>query len=217
MTLATNISTGQSDHPGIHNEERTAINANTNALAVNTQRMGGVITPYDHNLIAWSFDPAASDRSAGVALTSGRAHVTLLYVPVATTITNIRMYVFTAGTSITAGQSFAAIYEADGDLLRASADQSTAFATTGDKVIPLSSPYVLAAPGYIKVIVWSVFSGTAPAFMRSSGSVAGAANNIGMADPLMRAAVANTGLTTTAPSTLGAQTASASIAWVGLS
>jgi hypothetical protein len=215
--LATNISTGQANHPGIHNDERTQINANTNAIAANTQRIGGVITPYDHGLIAWSFDPAASDRSAGVALTSGRAHVTLLDVPVPTTITNVRLYIFTAGTSLTAGQSFAAIYEADGDLLRASADQSTAFASTGEKVIPLSTPYVMSTPGYIKAIVWSVFSGTAPALMRSSGSVAGAANNVGMADPFFRTAVANTGLTTTAPSTIGTQTSSASIAWIGLS
>jgi hypothetical protein len=216
--LTTNISTGQSNHPGLHNEERTRINDNSHAIAVNTQRLGGVITPYDHNLIAWSFDPVAADRATGpLSLTSGTARVTLLYVPQAGTITNIHTYIQTAGTSLTAGQSFAALYEPDGDLLRTTADQSTAWASTGEKVMALSTPYVLASPGFLKVVMWSVFSGTAPGLVRCIGAPATGVLNFGTAAPLLRASNANTGLTTTAPSTLGTETASSAVVLVGLS
>jgi hypothetical protein len=216
MADLAHITKGQSDHPGIHNAERDRINENSHGLAANTQRLGGLIAPYDHNLIAWSFDPAASGATS-YNFASGTARVTLLYVPVATTITNIHTYIAQAGTSMTAGQSFAAIYEADGDLLRATADQSTAWASTGEKIMALSTPYVLATPGYIKVAMWSVFSGTAPGVMASNGAPAAAAMNVGMAAPLLRASVANTGLTTTAPSTLGTETSTIRLAWVGLS
>ena len=215
--LATNIATGQANHPGVHNEERTQINANTNAIAAMLQRSGGVITPKDQNLICWSFDPAASDRNNALGLTSGTARQTLVYVPVATTITNIHTFIQQAGTWLTAGQSFAALYEADGDLLRVTADQSTAWTTVGEKVMPLATPYNMPAPGLLKVVLWSVFTGTAPGTARSMGAQSSGAMNMALAPPLLRASTANTGLTTTAPATLGAETASGSLMLVALS
>jgi hypothetical protein len=216
-TLATNINTGQANHPSIHNAERTQINANTNEIAAQAERLGGVITPADHGLIAWSFDPAASDRAAAYNFTSGTARVVLIYVPQPATITNIHTYVQQAGTSMVSGQSFAALYEADDDLLRVTADQSSAWASTGEKIMPLASTYTLATPGYLKVVMWSVFSGTAVGLARSIGAVSSSLLNFGMAPPLLRSSTANTGLTTTAPATLGAQTAVGGIPLVGLS
>jgi hypothetical protein len=36
------------------------------------------------------------------------------------------------------------------------------------KVMALTTPYVMTAPGYVKVLMWSVFGGTAPATARDS-------------------------------------------------
>ena len=145
--LATNVATGQANHPAKHNEERTQINANTSEIAAQAERLGGVIAPQDQGLICWSFDPAASDRNNSRNFASGTTFVSLVYVPTPATITNIHTFIQQAGTGLTAGQSFAALYEADGDLLRVTADQSSAWASVGEKIMPLATPYNMTAPG----------------------------------------------------------------------
>ena len=80
----------------------------------------------------------------------------------------------------------------------------------------LTSPYVMAAAGYVKVLLWSVFGGTAPNLahavpMNSVMAVAG------QSSPNYRSATADTGLTTTAPASIGTQTASQWIPFVALS
>jgi hypothetical protein len=123
----------------------------------------------------------------------------------------------TAGTSLTAGQTFACLYSAAGALLAQTADQAAAWATTGEKVMPLSSPYNVPTPGLHLVMFWSVFSGTAPVVARAAGTASAQVANIGMSAAPYRSAIADTSLTTTAPATLGAQSTSGSVPLIALS
>jgi hypothetical protein len=175
----------------------------------------GSIGPADYGLIAWSVDPLSA--TSGSALTSGTGKTVLLYVPYATTITNILLEITTAGTSLTAGQSFAALYDVNGNLLRQTVDQSAAFASTGTKTMALATSYAMTAPGLVKVMIWSVFGGTAPQYARA-GSINASATLFGRTSAPYRTSTADTGLTTTAPSTMGAETASSLVVpLVGLS
>jgi hypothetical protein len=51
--------------------------------------------------------------------------------------------------------------------LAQTADLSTVFASSGEKVMALITPYVMAAAGYVKVLLWSVFGGTSPNLARA--------------------------------------------------
>jgi hypothetical protein len=94
----------------------------------------GNATPDTRNLIAWSYDPIMANSGTAYSFNSGMSRVTLLYVPYAATITNIHIYVATAGTSMTSGLSFAVLYDAAGTTqLGITADQSTAWASTGER------------------------------------------------------------------------------------
>jgi hypothetical protein len=171
----------------------------------------GIPSPNVNGLAAWSVDPAsASSSSANPA--AGTAQVAGIDVA-AGTVSSIWMYVAGAGSGLTTGQCFAAIYQG-GALLGATADQSTAWQSTGAKQMALTAPVTVAA-GEVQVIFWSNGT-TQPTFNRagSGGSV-----NLGVSGATARFGTANTGLTTAAPSTLGTvSTASTAIAWlIGLS
>lgn len=123
--------------------------------------------------------------------------------------------IHTAGTGLTAGQSFGAMYDASGNLLGVTTDRSAAFASTGEKVMPLVTPYVATGPMLVRVGVWSVGSGP-PQIARAGTTLAGTAN-FGMTSPLARSGSADSGLTTTAPNPLGTATQSSSILLFGVS
>lgn len=164
------------------------------------------ILPSDHGLIGWTCDPALLSQTT--VMTSGRLVGARIYVPVATTITNILLLISTAGSTLTAGQSFAGLYTDAGVLLSGSADQSTAFASTGTKTIALNTPQAVAT-GWYRAAAFSV--GTTPPTLRGSSS--SAVGNVGFATP--RFFLADTGLTTALPSPIGTQ-ASANSNWFGL-
>jgi hypothetical protein len=184
----------------------------TNARYNFIAQRNGAIGPADHGLLAWSFDPIFV--SSGAALTSGATRVTLLHLPRPATVTNIHAVVSGAGSGLTAGQSFAALYGVNNTLLGITADQSVAWTSTGEKVMPLTTPYVASSAGLMKVVLWSVGS-SPPSFVRELGNALTA--NFGMSAPPYRAATADTGLTTTAPDPLGTQTATVTMTLVGLS
>ena len=81
--------------------------------------------------------------------------------------------------------------------------------------MPLSGgPYPVSAGDYY-VGLW--YQGTTgPAIIRS-GTVSAVLTNAGLSAPNLDMASANTGVTTTAPATLGTQTASVFEWWVALS
>lgn len=171
----------------------------------------------DHGLLTWTCDPE-NVNSQTVLSTAGRFEFARLHLPAAQSVTNVLLYVGTAGSGLTAGQCFAALYTAAGVLVAQTADQASAWASTGTKTAALAGgPYQLPAGDY-NVGAW--FNGTTgPALGRSVGGGIGNAGflNVGLATPNLRCGTSNTGLTTTAPGTMAPQTASTNPWWFALS
>lgn len=170
--------------------------------------------PADHGLKAWSYDGAMV--SAGVTPSDGVLQLVRVHVPVASTVTNILLLVTIAGTSLTSGNNIAALYTAAGAKIDVTADQSTAWTTTGLKTMALSGGAYSAAAGDYYVAWWMNGSGTDPQF-GSRGTLESI--NAGLSAPNLRFATANTGLTNaaSAPLSLGSQTAANAAYWVALS
>jgi hypothetical protein len=130
------------------------------------------------------------------------------------------MYVSTAGSTLTSGDSFACLYDAAGNLLGTTSSQSSLWTSTGLKTMALTSTYAANAGDYY-VGAWSV--GTTPPVFAGFGGQFGAvgadiaAANMGLATPNLRSATSSTGRTTTAPNPFGAQTAIGKVIWAALS
>ena len=148
--------------------------------------------------------------------TAGRLEVVRLTLPVAASITNVLVYAQAGGTSLTSGQNFAVLYSSAGARIGVTADQTTAWGSSGLKTMALAGgPFAGAAADYY-VAFW--FNGTTgPAFVRKSVSSGANQLNAGFSAPNLLWASADTGLTTTSPATMGTQTAQALAWWVGLS
>jgi hypothetical protein len=176
---------------------------------------GPIWGPADQGLVAWTTDPAGSPgliTSAPLA-TAGTIYVMALKVPAATSVGHIVMDMTVAGSTLTSGQCFAALWQgAGGALIGQTADQSTAWAgSAGAVTMAISGGAQAVAAGIVYAGVW--FNGTTgPTFMRSAST---SLVNVGPpANP--RWATADTGKTTTAPSTLGSLTAFITAYWCGL-
>lgn len=154
--------------------------------------------PADQGLIAWSMDVGVAG-SQTILDTAGTAHGVRLYLHKPHTITNIIMHVGVAGSGLTSGQCFAALYQG-GSLLAQTADQAAAWASTGTKTMALSAPQAVAV-GYVDVLFWANGT-TLPQFVR--GNTLTSLANVGATTA--RFYKANSGLTTTAPASIGART-----------
>jgi hypothetical protein len=122
--------------------------------------------------------------------------------------------VTTPGSSLS--NCFGALYTAAGALVGQTADMSTAWQSSGLQTMPLvGGPYNVAAGDYY-VGLW--YNGTtAPTINRSGHGFAAPQTNLGQSAAQYNAAFANTGLTTTAPATIGAKTSGVLHFWVAIS
>lgn len=168
--------------------------------------------PADHGLITWAYDPVEGVATSTPLPTAGKIQTTLLKFPVAQQVTNICLFLVTAGNTLTAGQCFAALYQG-GNLLGVTADQSVNWVGAGGYLpMAIVGGPVLPVPGIVEVAYW--FNGTTgPAFLRANSL---SAVDMNQSSPLLRYGSANTGVTT-APAQLGARSLSATSYWAGLS
>lgn len=155
-------------------------------------------------LKAWTGNPGYSSGSA--ALTFGAVQLNKVWVRDAATVANLSIVVTTAGVGLTTGQNFAAIYDASGNQVAITADQTTAWGTTGAKTMALTSSLSASSAGYY-VALLSNGATTAPSIAVHSNGAA-AALNFGLSTGSSRALVTGAG-NTAMPSTitLGSQTA----------
>lgn len=167
--------------------------------------------PSDHGLKAWSYDPI--NATANALPTGGVLQVVRIPLRRAETISTVNLMVATAGASLT--NVGVALYTDAGVLIEARRGSNgatpTAFQSIGLKPVTFT-PVVLSAPFYV---AWWTTGTTQPAFSKISGATVTV--NALHAAPTLRYGIANTGLTTTAPATLGAQTQSGNPWWVGVS
>jgi hypothetical protein len=178
----------------------------------------GYVKATDHNLVGWTFDPAAIQ--AGTVLpTAGLANVARVRV-LAGAVANIHFHFTAGGSSLTAGQCFAALYNDAGALLGGGAitgDQAANWATSGFKTCPLSVAQGVTPTAWYRVLWWFNVT-TGPTLSRGSNADA-ATLNAGLSAPLLRYSSADTGRTNAAsvPANIGAQTPTPAAWWVGLS
>jgi hypothetical protein len=170
----------------------------------------GTFLPPHHGLLSWSYEPAHATGTYTLA-TAGTVYVVQLNVN-PRLVTNIVYDVTTAGGTLTASQCFVGLYQ-NGVLLAASADQSTAWGSTGVKVTALSAP-VLPQGG--PVYAAFVFNGTTGPTL-ASGATALGVGNVNLAATVSRYGTANTGVTTALPASLGTVAALAQTPFVALS
>lgn len=107
--------------------------------------------PGDHGLIAWS-DPASHANDIGQP-TAGGVRMIRLTVKRATTISTIWSVITVAGATLTASQNFAGLYTASGTRVGVTADQSSAWLSTGPKSMALTVAYAAAAGDYYVAIL----------------------------------------------------------------
>lgn len=169
--------------------------------------------PADHGLLAWNYDPIF--QTGSTALTSGTMTTAKIRIASQMTVGKIVLHVNTAGSTLTSGQSFAALYNDAGTVkIGQTADQSAAWASTGVKSMALTGgPFVLSA-GIYAISWWSVGT-TPPQFNRCNTQTSG--NNINLSGSSFLAGRFGSGptsLTTTAPAVpLGAYTGLSTVAY----
>lgn len=166
--------------------------------------------PADHNLITWAYDPIQA--SSASSATNGQLQLIKVHVPAAATVTNVLLSVAVAGTSMTSGQNFAALYNSSRVLLSITADQSVAWATAGVQTMPLAVPQAVAAGDYY-VGFWARSTATAPTFNRALSNLL---VNVGYTTAF-RFGVSTASLTTTAPNPAAAPTVGSVSFWAALS
>lgn len=136
--------------------------------------------PVLNHAIAWTMDPCQAS-SSNTPL-SGAISINLVYVNALSTVTNFLCSVLTAGSGLTAGQNLVGIYNAAGTRVGISADQSTAWTTTGNKTAALTMTGPLE-PGYYYLAFLTVGT-TPPKFY--GGSAVSAVQNINFASAPFR-------------------------------
>jgi hypothetical protein len=156
------------------------------------QAAPNIPTPTDHGLVTWSFDPALAVSSASP--TSGT--LTLIRVPVRESrpITGVVVAIGATGVSLTSGQNLVGVYSPAGALLAQTADQTTAWGTTGVKPAALVAGVTLPA-GWCWVGVLAVASGSTPAFARSGAGATTAMSSAGLTAPVSRFGIFGSSLT----------------------
>jgi hypothetical protein len=162
---------------------------------------------------SWSFDPS-NMTSAAQAQTAGTLYVVRLLANADMVVSSGHIMASTGGTVTGA---YAALYGANDALLQTSANASAQFGTGGMKTFTFASTDIPEGEFYLAY--WQ--TGASPcSVLKGAGAatIAGGEWNVNTATTELRVATANTGLTTTAPATVGTRTAfgSGSI-WVAVS
>jgi hypothetical protein len=170
--------------------------------------------PQDHNLLAWTMDPALTQT--GTILTSGVLYMARIKLPEDSTVTNLIASVTTGGTTLTAGQNFAALYTSTGTRIAITADQAASWAGAGAKTMALAGgPYALTAGTYYAALLAN--GTTPPTFLRGHG-ISTSTLNIGVTSTAGRSLTSGAAQTTPPASvTLGSASLDFKAWWLALS
>ena len=170
----------------------------------------GYVPASMHNLKGWSFDPSPVPMTTSAVMTSGQLVAVRLRLP-AGTITNLHALSAGGGTMT---NFFMALYTAAGARLSTSSNQVATANAGGFITAPLAVPQVITAGDYYAAMWYS--GGVQAAWFRINQS--SALTTLGLAAPNLRYTQTNdTGLTTTAPATLGTQSVFTNVLWAGAS
>jgi hypothetical protein len=127
--------------------------------------------PADQNLVSWAYDPAVITNTASPA--TGTVQLIRVILRSAQTVTNVLAHIGAGGTGLVSAKNYGGLYSAAGTLLSATADQTTAWASTGLQTMALATQQVnLAAGIYYAALLANETAGTTPAFARNNGITA---------------------------------------------
>lgn len=161
-----------------------------------------------YNLKAMPYDPALFQGTS--VLVTGTLYTIGINLTTDITATNLHVNV---GAAASATNCFMGIYDSTGTLIAGTANLGNAWSALGFKTHALSGgPVALTAGRY--TIGLFVNGGTMPSLSRILASTNA---NLGLAAPLLRWGTANTGLTTSLPSSYTGQVSSNLTYWVGIS
>ncbi len=158
----------------INNAEQTLTNANGtgfNNITADGSRSGALaptnFEAADSGFLAWAYDSALANGGTDAAQTSGTVYLSQIIVRQPITTTAVSVYVAQAGATLTSGQNFLGLYNSTGTRVAVTADQTTAWGTTGYKSAAWTASTPLTPGKY-----WVAFlgNGTTPArFARAAG------------------------------------------------
>lgn len=176
------------------------------------------IAPSDFGWGGWSHDLAACFNAGVVLPVAGLVYLVALPIHGIQTITNLIISVGTAGSGLTSGQNFAGLYQ-NGAFLAATADQSTNWASTGAKVMALSTPQSVNSSNGVVYGAFFANGTTRPALHEAAiGSSQWQAIAASGVFKRWTYDGTNTGRTTSLPSTLGTLGTSQAVPyWMGWS
>lgn len=172
------------------------------------------VTVADTSLAGWTFDPV--NLQAGLLqLGGGTLQVARLKIGNADLISSIICNLTLGGLTLTSGRNFAGLYSDSGQLLGQTADQTTAWGSTGLKTMALTVPTPVTPWSWYK-IGWFNNGLTVPSMSRGQ-NISAATLNAGMSGQNLRFSTADTGLTTALPAQMTSLTASDVAWWLAVS
>lgn len=189
------------------------LTAGNKSLGSLDSRFAASQVPADRGYLAWT-QPLWAISATTALPAAGTVNLRRIRRVPAGPVTSILVYLGAAGSGLTSGQCFAALYTAAGALIGQTADQATPWASGGLKTMALTGGPFTVAAGDLYIAAW--FNGTTGPSLVRSGFANATLTNIGLASPNLEAATANASVTTTAPSSLGAQTVTTLEWWAAL-
>ncbi len=199
--------------PGI--AERTGTTSAPSAIVVD-DRLRWEWEPDEVAWKAWNYDSLLATQSTGQA--SGVILFARLKIKRTISVSNLVVYVNTAGGTLTTAQNFAALYTISGGTatkVQTTADQTTAWGTTGIKTMAITATVL---PAGSDVIVAIVSNGTTSAKFAKAPGIANAQYlNGALGASGSRFATNGTGTTLPATLTLSSNANTADSLWVALS
>jgi hypothetical protein len=188
--------------------------AQDSATMTNLWALVSAEPPSLHGLKGWSY-PLSAAAANTIIPTGGTVYFAQVYTPSAIAVTTLWLAVTTGGGTLTAAGL--ALYSSAGALLQSNVVTSganlTQFQGTGGKSLTVSSQAFNAGD---KFYVAFFFTGTTMPTLARGGNAA-AAYDLNLVAPNLRFGSADTGRTTTFPSSMGSQAVGAVSYWAGVS
>jgi len=154
-----------------------ATNPSAFASGVSQAGLAAAGMPYGATLaqLGWLAEsyPALDAAATSGVITSGVVYMTRITLGGPVSVTSVLYGVSGAGATLTAAQNFVGLYDASGNQIGTSADQSAVWTSTGFKTTALAGgPFAVNQP--FVYVAWLANGTTPPGFTRASGSIVGA-------------------------------------------
>jgi Hyaluronidase protein (HylP) len=151
----------------------------------------GIVTPANHGLTAWAYDPALALNSS--VLTSGTVYLIKVHVSLGVSVTKLYWHVAVVAVTPTSSQNFVGLYDSTGARL-ATIDVTADVTATGIKATTIPSTGLTTGAFYWVALVTNAV--TPPAISRTTGLAgAGGLVNVGLSVAAYRFATNGTSQT----------------------